>query len=62
MKCYEIQSIHWSGNTGEKHIECVVADDMKQVVDYLNTDLMDRGLQVTSIHEVAPITKILSNK
>jgi hypothetical protein len=59
MKCYEIQSIHWSGETGQKQSECVVADDMQQVVDYLKSDLMDRGLQVTSIHEVAPITKIL---
>lgn len=60
MKVYEIISVHWSGNKGDRQSECVVADDMKQVVEYLNTDLNDRGLQVTDIREVAPITKILA--
>lgn len=59
MKVYEIVAVHWSGKEGRRQSECVVADDMRQVVEYLKHDLNDRGLQVTEIREVAPITRIL---
>ncbi len=60
MNVYRIQTVHWSGNIGKKRDEFVIANDISQVIKYLETDLRDQGMEVESIIKEVPVTKILA--
>ncbi len=60
MNLYRILSVHWSGNEGRKQEEFVIANDISQVIEYLKTDLNDKGMEVESIIKEVPVTKILA--
>lgn len=61
MHLYRISSVHWSGNTGSKRDEFVVADNIKDVIKYCSFDLQDKGMEIEGITKEVPVTKILCN-